>query len=112
MMADKATIERQLAAVVGHEHVVADRAGLSVYEYDASDEAIAGNHQPLIAVLPGTAEEVRNVVRVALAHGLPVVARGAGTGLAGGAIASQGGIMVVLTRMTRILEVNEIDRYA
>ncbi len=112
MTVDKGAVARQLAAIVGEGHVVADRAGLSVYEYDASDEAIAGTHQPLLAVLPGTAEEVRDVVRVALAHDLPVVARGAGTGLAGGAIACRGGIMVVMTRMTAILEVNEIDRYA
>ncbi|MDQ3547689.1 MAG: FAD-binding protein, partial [Chloroflexota bacterium] len=112
MTVDKGAVARQLAAIVGEGHVVADRAGLSVYEYDASDEAIAGTHQPLLAVLPGTAEEVRDVVHVALAHDLPVVARGAGTGLAGGAIACRGGIMVVMTRMTAILEVNEIDRYA
>ena len=112
MSVEKSVVAQQLAAIVGTPHVVADHAGLSVYEYDASDEAIAGTHQPLLAVLPGTAEEVRDVVRVALAHGLPVVARGAGTGLAGGAIACRGGIMVVMTRMTQILEVNEIDRYA
>lgn len=112
MSVDKGTVARQLAAIVGDGHVVSDRAGLSVYEYDASDEAIAGIHQPLLAVLPGSADEVRDVVRVALAHDLPVVARGAGTGLAGGAIACRGGIMVVMTRMTRILDVNEIDRYA
>ena len=112
MSVEKSIVARQLAVIVGAAHVVSDRAGLSVYEYDASDEAIAGIHQPLLAVLPGTAEEVRDVVRVALAHDLPVVARGAGTGLAGGAIACRGGIMVVMTRMTRILEVNEIDRYA
>ena len=111
-MISRPELVQQLAAIVGFEHVVADRAGLLVYELDASDEAIAGNHQPLVAVLPGTAEETRDVVRLALAHDLPVVARGAGTGLAGGAIASQGGIMLVMTRMTRILEVNEIDRYA
>ncbi len=112
MAVDKSTIAQQLAAVVGAGHVVSDAAGLSVYEYDASDEAIAGTHQPLLAVLPGTAEEVRDVIRIALAHDLPVVARGAGTGLAGGAIACRGGIMVVMTRMTQILEVNDIDRYA
>jgi glycolate oxidase len=112
MSVDKSVVAQQLAAVVGEAHVVADQAGLSVYQYDASDEAIAGIHQPLLAVLPRTAEEVRDVVRVALAHDLPVVARGAGTGLAGGAIACRGGIMVVMTRMTEILEVNEIDRYA
>lgn len=102
----------RLSAVVGSEHVVSDSAGLAVYEFDASDEAIAGNHRPLAAVLPATAEQVRDVVRVALAHDLPVVARGAGTGLAGGAIAARGGILLVMTRMTGILEVNEIDRYA
>jgi glycolate oxidase len=108
----RSELVQQLEAIVGAEHVVADRAGLLVYELDASDEAIAGTHQPLVAVLPGSAEETRDIVRLALAHGLPVVARGAGTGLAGGAIASQGGILLVMTRMTRIIEVNEIDRYA
>jgi glycolate oxidase len=112
MAVEKSVVAQQLAAIVGEAHVVSDNAGLSVYQYDASDEAIAGIHQPLLAVLPATAEEVRDVVRVALANELPVVARGAGTGLAGGAIACRGGIMIVMTRMTRILEVNEIDRYA
>jgi glycolate oxidase len=109
---DRSTVAAALAAIVGDAHVVADDAGLSVYHFDASDEAIAGTHSPLVAVLPETAEEVAGVVRYAVANDLPVVARGAGTGLAGGAIASRGGILVVLTRMTKILEVNEIDRYA
>lgn len=112
MSSDSAAIVRRLAAVVGDEWVVSDPAGLSVYQYDASDEAIAGIHRPLVAVLPSTAEEIRAVVNLANAFNLPVVARGAGTGLAGGAIASSGGVMVVLTRMTRILEVNKTDRYA
>lgn len=105
-------VARALARIVGDAHVVAGTAGLSVYEFDASDEAIAGNHLPLVAVLPETAEQVADIVRLALELDLPVVARGAGTGLAGGAIASRGGILVVLTRMTKILEVNEVDRYA
>ena len=109
---DRAELLQALAAVVGEAWVVSDPAGLSVYQYDASDEAIAGIHQPVAALLPATAEEVRDVVRVALAHGLPVVPRGAGTGLAGGAIACRGGVMIVMTRMTRILEVHEVDRYA
>ena len=109
---ERAELIRALAGVVGDAHVVSDPAGLSVYQYDASDEAIAGIHQPLVAVLPATAEEVRDVTRVAVACGLPIVARGAGTGLAGGAIASRGGVMIVMTRMTDIIEVNETDRYA
>jgi glycolate oxidase len=112
MNIDRAELVRRLASVVGDEWVVSDPAGLSVYQYDASDEAIAGIHRPIVAVLPLTAEQVAGVVAIANAFQLPVVARGAGTGLAGGAIASSGGIMVVLTRMTRILEVNKVDRYA
>lgn len=100
------------AAIVGAENVASDPAGLAVYEFDASDEAIAGNHLPLLAVLPATAQEVTAVVQLALANHLPVVPRGAGTGLAGGAIAARGGVLVVTTRMTRIFVVNEIDRYA
>lgn len=112
MTLNRDEVIRSLAAIVGDEWVVSDPAGLSVYQYDASDEVIAGIHRPLAAVLPSTAGEIADVVAVANAFQLPVVARGAGTGLAGGAIASSGGIMVVLTRMTRILEVSTIDRYA
>ncbi|RIK47282.1 MAG: FAD-binding oxidoreductase [Chloroflexi bacterium] len=110
--ATKSALISKLAAIVGEAHVASDAAGLAVYEFDASDEAIAGHHLPLVAVLPGSAEEVVQVVNLALAHDLPVVARGAGTGLAGGAIAARGGILIVMTRMTRIHEINEIDRYA
>jgi glycolate oxidase len=101
-----------LRAVVGADSVLSDPFDLMLYEYDASDEAFAGNHRPEFAVLPRTAEQVAAVVRIARDAGLPVTPRGAGTGLAGGAIAARGGVMVVLTRMTRILEVNYADRYA
>ena len=97
----RAELIGRFAAIVGAENVVADASGLAVYEFDASDEAIAGHHLPLVAVLPGTAEEVVDVVGLALANDLPVVARGAGTGLAGGAIAAEGGdASSSLTRMT------------
>jgi glycolate oxidase len=55
---------------------------------------------------------VQQVVRIARAAGVPVTARGAGTGLAGGAIAVTGGVLISLTRMDRILEINKRDRYA
>ena len=102
----------ELERIVGREHVVTGRAALGVYELDASDEAITGIHRPLAAVLPATTEEVAAVARVAAEHDLPILARGSGTGLAGGAIATRGGIMVVTARMNRIEEVNLTDRYA
>ncbi|CAN5679860.1 FAD-linked oxidase C-terminal domain-containing protein [soil metagenome] len=102
----------QIADAVGIDHVVTDRAGLGVYELDASDEAITGIHRPLAAVLPETTEQVAAIARIAAEHDLPVLARGSGTGLAGGAIATRGGIMIVTTRMNTIEEVNLVDRYA
>jgi glycolate oxidase len=101
-----------LEAILGSEHVISDRTGLGVYELDASDEAITGIHRPLAAVLPATTEQVSQIARVAAEHDLPLLARGSGTGLAGGAIATRGGIMVVTTRMHRIEEVSLVDRYA
>src|SRR5699024_7332779 len=62
--------------------------------------------------LPTTTEQVSAVVRVANREGLPVVARGAGTGLSGGAIAQSGGIIISMTRMERVLDVNPLDRTA
>ena len=114
----KATVERsteindRLVAVLGADHVVTDRAGLGVYELDASDEAITGIHRPLAAVLPETTEQVAEVAAIAGDYDLPILARGSGTGLAGGAIATRGGIMIVTTRMNAIEEINLVDRYA
>jgi glycolate oxidase len=63
-------------------------------------------------VLPRSTEEVAAVVRFAHQHGLPVVPRGAGTGLSGGCLAHEGGIMVALTRMKSVLEVDLQNRRA
>ena len=67
---------------------------------------------PAIIVLPETTEEVATIMRIAVRADVPVVARGAGTGLAGGAVPAQGSILVVLTRMDEIYEVDEIGRTA
>ena len=107
----KPSIADDLARIVGAEHVVWDRAGLGVYQLDASDESIAGVHRPLVVVLPDTTEQVSEIVRLANRARLPVVVRGAGTGLAGGAVTTQGGVLIVVARMNRIEEVNLIDRY-
>jgi glycolate oxidase len=103
---------RGLATIVGPDWVITDRAGMGVYELDASDESIVGIHTPDVVVLPRSAEEISAIVKLAAVFELPVVVRGAGTGLAGGTITTQGGILLVTARMNQILEVNEIDRYA
>ena len=99
---------RDLAAVVSEPNVVHRPEDLIVFEYDGSvDRAL-----PTVVALPRTTAEVSDVVKIAGAHGVPVVARGAGTGLSGGAIAEHGGIVVALTRMTSILEIDEVNRLA
>ena len=97
-----------LKAIVGDMYVVHEHHDLLVFEYDGSvDRAL-----PLAVVLPATTDEVSGVVKTARRHGVPIIARGAGTGLSGGAIAHQGGIVVALTRMTRILEIDVQNRMA
>ncbi len=81
---------------------------LIVYEYDATIE----RGLPEAVVLPGTAEEVAAVVRIARRHGAAVTARGAGTGLSGGAIPCQGGVVLVTSRLNRILELDVENRIA
>jgi glycolate oxidase len=92
-----------MAEVVGVANVVTDPAGLLVYEADGLTH---GRTRPAIVVLPGSTEEVVGVVRVAREAGMPIVARGAGTGLSGGARPIEGGVVVSLARMRRILEVD------
>ena len=105
---DVRTIIEELRAIVGEEYVLHRPEDLLVFEYDGSvDRGI-----PTIVVLPDSADQVAECVKIAARYDLPVVARGAGTGLSGGAIAEHGGIVLAVTRMTRILEVDVENRVA
>ncbi len=73
-----------------------------LYEYDASIDRCV----PDVVVLPSSTEEVAAIVKIAAKHRVPVVPRGAGTGLSGGAVPIYGGIVVAFARMNRILEVD------
>lgn len=99
---------RSLIKVVGVDNVLWEDADLLVYEYDGSVD----RGTPVIVVLPKTTEEVSEIVKISRENSLPVVARGAGTGLSGGAIAEHGGIVIAMSRMSKIIEINERDRYA
>lgn len=93
----------RLARVVGEEHVRDDAGALRVYGQDATP---LFRGQPDVVVLPGCTAEVAGVLRVANELGVPVIPRGAGTNLCAGTIADRGGIMLVLTRMDGLLEVD------
>jgi glycolate oxidase len=93
----------ELRAALGPEHVVTEPERLRVYECDGltSHRAV-----PEVVVLPDSTEEVQAVVRACHRERVPFVARGAGTGLSGGATPVAGGVVVSLARMDRILEVD------
>jgi glycolate oxidase len=94
---------RRMGAIVGPGHVIADDAGLLVYECDGLTH---GRTRPAMVVLPGSTDEVVEVVKLAREAGMPIVPRGAGTGLSGGARPTPGSLVVVLSRMKRILAVD------
>jgi glycolate dehydrogenase FAD-linked subunit len=97
------TFVDELRAVLGREHVVAEPEQLRVYECDG----LTGHRAvPELVVLPGSTEDVQAVLRACTRESVPFVARGAGTGLSGGATPIAGGVVVSLARMNRILEVD------
>lgn len=101
---DKRRIAQELGAIVGREWVVSEAEELTVYECDGMtylEKAL-----PDLVVLPDSAEQVAEVVRLCNHEELYFLPRGAGTGLSGGALPLRGGVMIGLNRMNRILEID------
>ncbi|MDB6022111.1 MAG: putative FAD-linked oxidoreductase [Pedosphaera sp.] len=104
-----ASLAGALRAMVGHENVIHGSQELLVYECDAYT---LEKQLPNVVVLPRTTEEVVAVVKFCAQHGLPIIPRGAGTSLSGTVLAVSGGVMIALTRMNRILEIDYRNRRA
>src|SRR2546430_15267483 len=98
----KAAVVRELSTLLGARYVLHRPYDLMLYEYDASID----RSTPDIVVLPASTEEVAAIVKIASRYNVPVVPRGAGTGLSGGAISIYGGIMICFCRMNSILEID------
>ena len=94
------SVLEELRRAVGREHVINSTNDLRIFERDASIEGA----MPDAVVLPATNGQVAAVVKVAARYRVPVVPRGAGTGLSGGAVTIRGGIALQMTRMRRILD--------
>ena len=93
----------ELAAAVGESYVLTAAEDLATYDCDG---LTGWRAQPACVVLPGSAEEVQAVLRLCAREGIPFVARGAGTGLSGGALPVADGIVVSVARMCRVLEID------
>jgi glycolate dehydrogenase FAD-linked subunit len=94
---------RELEATLAPDQLISEPEQLRTYECDGlTNRRVV----PALVVLPQSAAEVAAVVRTCHAHGIPFVARGAGSGLSGGALPVAEGIVISLARMTRILEVD------
>ena len=102
-------ITDRLKAIVGEAGATVDRTALLVYECDA---LALFKHRPDVVVFPTATEQVSAIVRVANEYGIPFLPRGAGTGLSGGAMAAEGGIIIELQRMNRILAVDPDNQIA
>ncbi|MBI4642470.1 MAG: FAD-binding protein [Deltaproteobacteria bacterium] len=99
---------REIETVVGRENILTSPEDRWCYAFDATDLA----YLPDLVVFPGSAAEVSRILLLANEHRFPVTPRGAGTGRSGGSVPIEGGVVLVLTRLNRILEINTKDLVA
>ena len=103
------TIIEKLRAVVGSAAVLSEPDELLVYECDGLPQH---KYRPRAVVFPSSTEETAAVMRVLAREGVPFTPRGAGTGLSGGALALNQGVVIELARMRQILKIDEANRIA
>jgi len=106
-MAERPPLLRELEALLGASRCLSDPAARAVYARDASHMTLG---RPLCVCLPAASDEVAGVVSLCLRHGVPYVARGAGTGLSGGALPGAGAVVISLARMEEVGEVDPVSR--
>ena len=94
--------KKKLVALLGPRGYLDRPEDLTLYEYDGSVD----KHRPDLVVFPRSTEEVVAIVKITREHGVPIVGRGAGTGLSGGAIPREGGVLIGFSRMNKILSID------
>ncbi|MDZ7271751.1 MAG: FAD-binding protein [candidate division KSB1 bacterium] len=99
---------KNLRKIVGKENVLTAEVDLLLYEYDGSMDAM----RPDVVVFAHSTHEVSQVLALAHRHGIPCVPRGSGTNLSGGSVPARGGIVLELSRMNRILEIDTANQRA
>lgn len=106
---EKGALIRLFHRFLSADAVLSETEDLRPYECDGLS---AYRALPWLVVLPETVEQVREILRICYEYGVPVVARGAGTGLSGGALPLENGVLVSLVKFNRILEIDPVNRVA
>ncbi len=101
-------IKKALKEIVGEDNVTDRLIDMVSYSYDSSEHS----HRPDCAVWATSTEQVSEILKLANEHKIPVIPRGAGTGLSGMAVPVEGGIVLDLNRMDKILDISIEDRFA
>lgn len=101
------TLSQDVIRLLGEESVLAGQSAERAYDCDAYT---VDRSRPAAVVLPNNTEEVAKVVRYCVKHSIPFTARGAGTGLSGGALPALGGVVISTKRLTQILEIDLPNR--
>src|SRR5487761_704542 len=99
----------RMRGICGAQHVITDPLELRTYECDG---LTSHRSVPALVVLPAAAAEVAAVVAACAAAGVPFVARGSGTGLSGGALPREDGVLIVMSRMRQVLEIDPVSKRA
>jgi len=101
-------IKQALIDIVGEKNYTDSLIDMVSYSYDASEHS----HRPLCAIWPETAEQIAEIFKLANKEKIPVIPRGAGTGLSGSAVPAKGGMVLDLSHMNEILKISLEDRLA
>lgn len=107
-MVDESKIISKLRSIVGSDYVLTDEESLYTYSYDASSVEV---ELPIAVVLPKNAREVSEIVKLANEMLFPIIPRGSGTSLSGSSTPTSKSVVVDLSRMNRVIEVNVVDGY-
>ena len=105
----KSRLAEQFRAFIDPDFVITDDETLKPYECDG---LAMYREMPMLVVLPETVEQVQRVMRICHENGVPVVARGAGTGLCAGAMPHKEGVVLSLAKFNQILNIDPIGRTA
>jgi glycolate oxidase len=109
MHMDRQEFIARLAAILGPQDVLSSRADCATYGYDAS---VFQGEEIVAVAFPESSAEVSQLVRLACEARVPYVARGSGTGISGAAVPTQGGLVIELSKMNRVLEIDLANRCA